>query len=137
MANKKSIAKIRKVYEYIAKFPALGLTIKDIAKGTNLNVATVRSARQFLIKHDFIRVVGFSNNGSVRYETTVDTWAQVFGHVSSISNYDGSCAVDIDGYGFDVDGNTYPRHWRILFDTQILKEIADYVKVLPDDEPFF
>lgn len=136
MANKKSVEKIRKVYEYIAAHRC-GLTVKEIAKDTELNVATVRDAREFLVRYGFIRVVGFGARGTIVYEPTTETWLRIFGSVSSITSYDFSCVVEVDGYGFDVDGEKYSRKWRVLLDTQIMKDIADYVKTLPAETPFF
>lgn len=135
MANKKNIEKIRKVYEVITRgYP---VTLKEVAKELHINVATVRSARDFLMSERYIRVRRFDTRGAVCYEATDDTWFNVWGEVTSIRNYDFAQVVEINGYGFDLDGNEYPKHWEISFDNCILKSIADYVKSIPDEVPFF
>lgn len=133
--QKKQIENIKKVYNFLKT--GAPVTVKFTAESLGLNVSTVREARNFLIDHNYLRVSHFSVGGTIVYEPTTENYAHIFGTVSSFTDHTFTQTVEIDAYSYDVDGTTYPVKWKLELDTQIIKDIADYVKSFPAEVPFF
>lgn len=137
MSRKSHASSLQAVYNYVsAGYP---VTLKDICLATGLSQTTVRKCRDELMANGFIKVDHFVGN-SVAYKSNASAnYVSVFGDVSSIEDNAFSFLVRVEGFTFDINGDTIRQVWDLNLDRSIMKSIAEFVATYDEtsDVPFF